>query len=211
MQKNLMSRVLLVCGVVLACAFLAFPLQKRINLGLDLQGGMYLILRVDTSKLSEKAKEDAVERALEVIRNRIDQFGVKEPLVQIQGVDQIVVQLPGLTDRKRALDLIGRTALLEFRLVSSDANAISEALSGNVPQDYELKESEGEKILVSKTVELTGEYLETANVSFDQGSFGQPVVSMQLKGEGITKFAQTTKNNVGKSESQYSRTRFCKK
>ncbi len=198
MQKNLMSRVLLVCGVVLASVFLAFPLQKRINLGLDLQGGMYLILRVDTSKLPEKAKEDAVERALEIIRNRIDQFGVKEPLVQMQGVDQIVVQLPGLTDRQRALDLIGRTALLEFKLVSSDANAISEALSGNVPQDYELKESEGEKILVSKTVELTGEYLETANVSFDQGSFGQPVVSMQLKGEGITKFAQTTKNNVGK-------------
>lgn len=197
MHKNLLYRTLLICGVILVSVFLAFPLQKRINLGLDLQGGMYLILRVDTSKLSEKAKEDAVERALEIIRNRIDQFGVKEPLVQIQGIDQIVVQLPGLTDRKRALDLIGRTALLEFKMVSSDTKAIADAFAGNVPSGYELKEAEGEQVLVKQTSEMTGEYLETADVRFDQSSFGQPVVSMQLKGEGIRKFAETTRNNVG--------------
>jgi SecD/SecF fusion protein len=198
MQKNLMTRALLVAGVILASLLLAFPIQKRINLGLDLQGGMYLILRVDTSKLSEKAKVDAVERALEIIRNRIDQFGVKEPMVQIQGVDQIVIQLPGLTDRRRALDLIGRTALLEFKLVSNDAKAIADALAGTVASGFELKEGEDEKLLVNTTVELTGEYLETADVSFDQGSFGQPVVSMKLKGEGIKKFADVTKNNIGR-------------
>lgn len=198
MQKNLKVRALLVAGVILTSVFLAFPIQKRINLGLDLQGGMYLILRVDTSKLSEKAKVDAVDRALEIIRNRIDQFGVKEPLVQIQGIDQIVIQLPGLTDRRRALDLIGRTALLEFKLVSNDTKALSDALAGTVAEGFELKEVENEKLLIGATVELTGEYLETADVSFDQGSFGQPVVSMKLKGEGIKKFADVTKNNVGR-------------
>jgi len=187
----------LIAGVVLVSVFLAFPLQKRINLGLDLQGGMYLILRVDTSKLAEKAKIDAVERALEIIRNRIDQFGVKEPLVQIQGEDQIVVQLPGLTDRTRALDLIGRTALLEFKLVSGDTKLIADALAGNVPEGYELKEVEKEKVLLFQAAELTGDYLETADVQFDQSSFGQPVVSMKLKGEGIKKFSELTKNNVG--------------
>ncbi len=196
MQKNLLYRFLMIAAILLAAVFLAFPLEKRINLGLDLRGGMYLILRVDTSKLAEKAKSDAVERALEIIRNRIDQFGVKEPVVQIQGEDQVVVQLPGLTDRARALDLIGRTALLEFKLVSNDTKLISDALSGNVAEGYELKELESDKILLKKEAELTGEYLETADVRFDQGSFGQPIVSMRLKGDGIKKFADLTKNNV---------------
>lgn len=198
MPKNLMYRALMVAGVVLVSIFLAFPLNKRINLGLDLQGGMYLILKVDTSKLDEKSKVDAVERALEIVRNRIDQFGVKEPIVQMQGADQIVVQLPGLTDRKRALDLIGRTAMLEFKLVSNDPKAISDAIAGQVSEGYELKESEGEKLLVTKAAELTGEYLETADVRFDQSSFGQPIVAMTLKGDGIKKFSELTKNNVGR-------------
>jgi len=198
MQKSLLYRGLLIAGIILVAALLAFPLNKRISLGLDLQGGMYLILRVDTSKLNDKAKEDAVERALEIIRNRIDEFGVREPMIQIQGEDQIVVQLPGMTDRKRALELIGRTALLEFKLVSNDTKAISDAMAGNVPEGFELKELEGEKLLLSKTPDLTGEYLETADVKFDQSAFGQPIVGMKLKGEGIKKFADLTKNNVGR-------------
>ena len=197
MQKNLLYRVYLIVGIIAVCIFLIFPLEKRINLGLDLQGGMYLILRVDTAQIEEKARPDAVERALEVVRNRIDEFGVKEPMVQIQGIDQIVVQLPGMTDRKRALELIGRTAMLEFKLVSSDTKAISDALAGNVAEGMELKEIEGEKLLLHKKANLTGEYLDTADVKFDEGSFGQPIVAMKLKGDGINKFAQVTKNNVG--------------
>lgn len=198
MKKNLLYRSLLVVSVFLVSCLLAFPLNKRISLGLDLQGGMYLILRVDTTKLEEKAKPDAVERALEIIRNRIDEFGVKEPIVQIQGEDEIVVQLPGLTDRKRALDLIGRTAMLEFKLVSADAQKISDALAGKVPDGFELKELEGERLLLNRASELTGEYLETADVRFDESSFGQPIVSMKLKGDGIKKFADATQNNVGR-------------
>jgi SecD/SecF fusion protein len=202
MPKSILNRVLLILSVVVVSLFLCLPLDKKINLGLDLQGGMYLLLRVDTSKLtdrSEKTRADAVDRALEIIRNRIDEFGVKEPIVQGQGLDQIVVQLPGMTDRQRTLDLIKRTAVLEFKLVSSDTKAISDALAGKVPEDMELKESpEGERLLVNKTSELTGEFLETADVRFDQSSFGQPIVAMKLKGEGVKKFADVTTANVGR-------------
>jgi SecD/SecF fusion protein len=91
--------------------------KKAIHLGLDLQGGMHLVLEVDRSKMNAAEGKDAVDRAMEVLRQRIDQFGVAEPLIQKEGEDRIVIQLPGLTDRKRALDLIGKTALLEFKLV----------------------------------------------------------------------------------------------
>jgi SecD/SecF fusion protein len=99
--------------------------DKAIHLGLDLQGGMHLLLEVDRSKLSTAEAKDAPARAMEVIRNRIDQFGVAEPLVQLQGEDRIVVQLPGLTDRERARELLGKTALLEFKLLRTPEEAKS--------------------------------------------------------------------------------------
>jgi len=91
--------------------------HKSIHLGLDLQGGMHLLLEVDRSRLSAAEAKDATDRAMEVLRNRIDQFGVAEPIIQREGEDRIVVQLPGLTDRERARELLGKTALLEFKLV----------------------------------------------------------------------------------------------
>ncbi len=98
-------------------------LQKRaIKLGLDLQGGMHVVLEVDKSQLDENAAKDAVDRALEIIRNRIDEFGVSEPLIQKQGNNRIVVELPALQDPERARNLIGQTALLEFKLVESPEN-----------------------------------------------------------------------------------------
>jgi len=101
-------------------AKLAQMRKKAIHLGLDLQGGLQLLLEVDKSRLSPAEAKDAVERAREIINNRIDQFGVAEPLIQIEGQDRIAVQLPGLTDRARAIELIGKTALLEFKLVRSN-------------------------------------------------------------------------------------------
>ncbi|MBI1795577.1 MAG: protein translocase subunit SecD [Candidatus Eisenbacteria bacterium] len=91
--------------------------KKAIHLGLDLQGGMHLVLEVDRSRLSVEEAKDAVDRVKEVLDRRVDAFGVAEPLIQKQGEDRIVVQLPGLTDRARAMELIGKTALLEFKLV----------------------------------------------------------------------------------------------
>ncbi len=94
-------------------------LKKRaLNLGLDLQGGMYMVLEVDKSKLSEEEAKGAEERALEIIRNRIDQWGVAEPVIQKTSEGRIILQLPGVVERERARDLIGKTAQLEFRLVA---------------------------------------------------------------------------------------------
>ncbi len=108
-------------------------LRKRsLHLGLDLQGGMHLVLEVDRSRLNAAEAKDAPERAMEIIRNRVDQFGVAEPLIQQEGEDRIVVQLPGLTDAARAKDLIGKTALLEFKLVRTpeEANNLFTRLDG---------------------------------------------------------------------------------
>ncbi|UCB52786.1 MAG: protein translocase subunit SecD [Candidatus Zixiibacteriota bacterium] len=99
--------------------------SKAIKLGLDLKGGMHVVLQVDQSRLNENERRDASERALEIIRNRVDQFGITEPLIHKQGGDRIVVELPGLHDVERAQALIGQTAQLEFKLLESSENTVS--------------------------------------------------------------------------------------
>ena len=94
--------------------------EKAIKLGLDLQGGMYLLLEVDTSKLGPAEAKNAVDQVRQIILNRIDQFGVAEPSIQKQGENRILIQLPGLLDQERAKSLIGQTALLEFKLVKTE-------------------------------------------------------------------------------------------
>lgn len=93
--------------------------SSAIKLGLDLQGGMHIVLRVDTSELSAAEASNARDRALEIIRNRVDKFGISEPQIMPQGDDYIVVELPGMQDVKRAQELIGRTAQLEFRFLET--------------------------------------------------------------------------------------------
>jgi SecD/SecF fusion protein len=160
---------------------------------------MHLVLSVDTSKVPEKAREGATERALEIIRNRIDQFGISEPVIQRQGENMIVVQLPGVTDRQRALDLIGRTALLEFKLVSDDADLLRAAVDeGNIPAGYDLKEAEEDSLLVEKEASLTGKHLTDAVVKFDQSRFNEPYVAISLDREGAKIFSEITGDNVGK-------------
>ncbi len=198
MYKNLNLKLLAIILIVLICCWLSFPLANKINLGLDLKGGMHLLMRVDTSKLTEDAKKDAAERALEVIRNRIDEFGVKEPFIQRQGENEIVIQLPGITERSRALDLIGKTALLEFKLVNNDPNLLKQALAGQVPENYELKPLEEEQVLVEKNPVLTGDALVDASVRFDQSRFNEPIVSLKFSPKGAKDFSEVTANNVGR-------------
>ena len=95
-------------------------LDSAIKLGLDLQGGMHLVVEIEDADLSEDAKSDAMDRVIRILRNRVDQFGVAEPIIQRQGDRRIIIQLPGLQDPGRAKELIGRTAKLEFRLVRED-------------------------------------------------------------------------------------------
>ncbi len=200
MDKRLVYKIALILVMVGICVYFAFPLDKRINLGLDLQGGMHLLLKVDTSHLPDKNKADACDRALEVIRNRIDAFGVREPSIQRQGEDEIVVQLPGVTDRERALELIGKTALLEFKLVSDDAEKLKAAREGAAPEGFELvvSEEDREELLIEKSAPLSGDALSNASVRFDSSSFNEPIVSLNFNAEGAKKFAQLTSDNVGR-------------
>ncbi|MDP3142326.1 MAG: protein translocase subunit SecD [Candidatus Omnitrophota bacterium] len=199
MFRQLKWKVISIIGLIILFSYFAFPLNKRISLGLDLQGGMHLVLRVDTSKLSDEAKRDAVERALEVIRNRIDQFGVGEVSIQRQGLEEIVVQLPGITDRKRALEIIGRTALLEFKLVNEDPDKVKMALEGNIPEGYELKfDKENKPVLLAKNAAMTGQNISDALVQLDRSGFGEPYVSLKFNSQGAQEFGKLTADNVGR-------------
>jgi SecD/SecF fusion protein len=172
--------------------------EGKINLGLDLQGGMHVILRVDTSKIPKEAREGATERALEIIRNRIDQFGVLEPSIQREGKDRIIVQLPGVEDRDRAIELIGRTAHLEFRLVSDDVDMLKMAMDGEDVEGYELTSLGKDPLLLADDASLTGDMLVDAVVEFSQRTFGEPYVSLTLNGKGGRIFSEVTRENVSR-------------
>jgi SecD/SecF fusion protein len=160
--------------------------KKALSLGLDLKGGMHVVLEVDQSKLKEGEKRDAVDRALEIIRNRVDQFGVTEPLIQKQGGDRIIVELPGLQEVDRAQALIGQTAQLEFKLLESGENtttilkkidevlaAKEQAPSGQEEQPERPGETEEKKPEKKKMVEdlFAPEEPETVSDTTDTSSF----------------------------------------
>jgi protein-export membrane protein SecD len=127
-MKNVSWRSASILAFILVTAFFLAPMvipnlpewwgSKKIKLGLDLRGGMQILLDVDTSKLNQEKAKDAVDNAIEVIRNRVDQFGVAEPTIQKIGDTRIMVQLPGVKDFERARSLIGKTAMLEFKFVA---------------------------------------------------------------------------------------------
>ncbi len=215
MTKNLKWKAILVVIVVGFALWIGYPpldvhdkdgklLEKgKVNLGLDLQGGMHLVLRVDTSSLTPEEAKDAPDRALEIIRNRIDQFGVLEPSIQRQGADRIVVQLPGVTERERAVNLIKSTAHLEFRIVSDDPELMKRALDGEDVEGYELKEMktrdrQSEELLVEKAAALKGDTLVDATTEFSQSTFNQPYVSIIFNNKGAKTFADITARNVGR-------------
>ncbi len=194
-------------------------LGKALKLGLDLKGGTHLLLEVDASKLDEKVSiKDAVDRAVEVMRNRIDQFGVAEPLITKQGDKWIVIQLPGIKDPARAKELIGKTALLEFCLVNNDA-ALSDIetkirernltpqeamadpeISKLIPADHFIAQSkEDNRYYILKNASLTGAYLVNAKVELATGGFGYPHVSLEFNKEGAKLFADITGANIDRN------------
>jgi preprotein translocase subunit SecD len=283
MRRNLWLRIGLVVAVAAVCAWLLYPPKKTINLGLDLQGGLHLVLGVDVdhaigsqvsrmgdtikadlekkgigvSKLERRAvseleiqlvspqqwkdaqavwndmgtfdvkdsdpatgrvvlalkareirqlREFAVRQVLETIRNRIDQFGVAEPSIQQQGDNRILVQLPGVDDPQRAKALLGKTALLEFKLLDDKADPEG-AVKGTVPEGDELlyqrrveKDTKQERkipYVVQKKVFLTGSDLTTARVSIDQNT-SEPYVSVEFNAAGAKAFGDLTEANVGR-------------
>ncbi len=256
--------------------------KKKINLGLDLQGGMHLVLEVDTDKAVEntvnraydevrsfirknnirikgirqtnattimitlrddadgnkardliadefrdyaaeltqadganvvkmvfiseevdQVKKMAAEKALMKIRNRVDEYGAREPDIRPQGDKRIIVQLPGVIDPERARKEIGRTGNLEFKLVDEVGN-VQEAIKGNVPPGSQLyyyrkddPELAGRPILLKKETLLTGEYLSEARVNFDQ-STGRPEVGIKFNTKGARIFAKITEENINR-------------
>lgn len=195
MAKKVGVKLLMIAAIVVGSVFAIFPLQEKIELGLDLKGGMHLIYKVDTDKLTEEESKGASDRAVEIIRNRIDELGVKEPVIQPQGQDKILIQLPGVVERTRALDIIGRTALLEFKVVENDS-AIIAANTPDADADHTWAEAEGDKLLLRNKSLMTGAALKTASISFD--SYGATTVSIEFNKEGSKQFAEVTKNNIGK-------------
>jgi protein-export membrane protein SecD len=195
-----------IVAVIAVCVWLIWPLQTKIRRGLDLQGGIHIVLGVEQPPESEKTKSDVTDRALEIIRNRIDALGVSEPIIQKEGTDKIIVDLPGVKDPERAVEIIGKTALLEFRLVEEDEKKLSDAVRGETIPGYELlyqKERdergilrESSPLLVKVEPELTGAGLTEAYVGYDAS--GRPEVNLEFNKEGAAKFAQVTGENIGR-------------
>jgi len=291
--KNFSWKLILVFVVLVTAIIYLLPSlkptlwpHKQINLGLDLQGGMHLVLEVDTEKalestverISQEIREQlkkerirnvaidrgegtklsiqikkeeniekvralldndfrdlrelsdrkvngvqtismdipdsdreqieklAVDQALETIRNRIDQFGVSEPDIRRQGLNRILIQLPGIKDTQRAKDLIGKTALLEFKLVD-DTQSIDSALQGNVPpgreilyqidEDPETQRTTKRPYLLKKRTLLTGAHLTEARVEISN-QFNEPHVAITFDKKGARIFERITGDNVNK-------------
>lgn len=284
MFRNLKWKIPLILFTLLGALGLSYPLDEKINLGLDLQGGMHLILEVQVEKAVEasleriaddikraihdedleidrvsanfealqihvrmvdaldiepiekvmgnypylekqqvtsegteliyrlqsrevsRIKENAVDQGLETIRNRVDEFGVSEPTILREGDRRILVQLPGIKDADRAINLIGKTARLEFKLVDEEGS-ITEGLKGSVPEGseilYERRENKEtgavskEPFLLKERTVLTGEYLTSAEVRYDS-QFNEPYVALSFNSVGAMLFHQVTKENIRK-------------
>ena len=150
----------------------------------------------------KRTQDFALQQNITTLRNRVNELGVAEPIIQQQGADRVVVQLPGVQDTAKAKDILGRTATLEVRMVddesSSNAAALNAAAAGQVPFGDELYyERGGVPILVRKQVVLTGDRINDAQPGFDSQT-GEPAVHINLDGAGARIFHQVTRENVGK-------------
>lgn len=142
------------------------------------------------------ACEDAVQQNIHILRNRVNQLGVAEPLVQRQGTDHIVVELPGIQDTARAKEILGATATLEFHLVNSSMDKIA-AIKGRMPEDSEMKETrDGYPTVLYKRVILTGDHITDSTSSIDE--YNRPQVNISLDSSGGAAMSQFSTNNIGK-------------
>jgi preprotein translocase subunit SecD len=155
-----------------------------------------------TATLSDKevieAKNFALQQNILTLRNRINELGVAEPVIQRQGSDRIVVQLPGVQDPSRAKEILGATATLEFRLVDIGSGHLAAALEGKVPVGSRLyRERKGDPVLLDRRVIVTGDQIIDAASGLDQQS-GAAAVYVTLDSKGARQMLQTTKENIGK-------------
>jgi preprotein translocase subunit SecD len=163
-------------------------------------GGNGLIRLTPTEPSIVERIRQAVDQSVQIVERRVNELGTVEPSIQRQGVDRILVQVPGLQDPSRLKELLGKTAKLTFRLVDL-TTPIDQALQGNVPPDSELlkstKAENNQPYVIEKRVVVSGEDLTDAQPGFDQRN-GEPIVSFKFNNNGARRFAQVTQENVGK-------------
>ena len=183
MNRRNITALVVLAAIVASILYLWQPWRPAddpaLKLGLDLQGGLRVVLQAE----QEQPLREDLDTARNVIENRVNEFGVSEPLIQTQGDNRIVVELPGLTaeDQERALDLIGQQAVLEFRLVQSQAQGLAS-------QNLGLEDLE--------ETAFTGEILQTARAGFDQ--FNRPAVYFTIRGSDANAFGDFTGSNLGR-------------
>src|SRR6266853_2000510 len=160
-------------------------------------GGGLIRLTVPPAAITDRIRQ-AVEQSIQIVERRVNELGTVEPLIQRQGNDRILVQVPGLGDPSRLIAILGQTAKMDFRMVDSTVSP-DQALAGRVPPDSEvLPSAEGSRqpYVIKKQVLVSGGDLTDAQPGFDQRS-GEPIVSFRFNTSGSRKFAQATLENVG--------------
>ena len=165
------------------------------------EGPEFLLVATLKPEAAKRTQEYALKQNITTLHNRINELGVAEPVIQQQGADRIVVQLPGVQDTAKAKDILGRTATLEIRMVDEEKmtpELLAAAARGDVPFGTEYYvERNGAPLLVKKQVVLTGERLTDAQPGFDSQT-NEPAVHLTLDGAGARIFKEVTRENVGK-------------
>ncbi|PQJ66196.1 protein translocase subunit SecD [Photobacterium angustum] len=158
--------------------------------------GRYVLTAKFTEERLQEIRNYAVDQNITILRNRVNELGVAEPLVQRQGANRIVVELPGVQDTARAKEILGATATLEFREVDSEAD-LAAAAAGRVPAGSEVKMTrDGRPAVLKKRVILAGSHITDSSSSADE--YGRPQVNISLDTEGGSKMTAFSKNNIGK-------------
>lgn len=166
---NLKSLIRLGLVIIIFAISVWYSITKPVKLGLDLKGGAYVVLEA-ISENEEKIDNNAMNRLIEVLDRRVNGIGVAESVIQKAGDNRVIIELPGLQNTEDAINLIGKTALLEFKLMD-DEGKLGETL-------------------------LTGSYLKNADVSYD--NLGRPQIQFEMTPEGAKIFAQITRENIGR-------------
>lgn len=207
-KKRIFAIVILVLGLGLGWAVLrseqANPPKELarypFHLGLDLSGGTHLLYTADISKLAPNQVDDSMEALRDVIERRINAFGVGEPIVQVQtgsfgsgGDHRLSIELPGITDISQAIDMIGQTPFLEFRVQSDGPQQVTVDKDGKA-----VISAEGNFV----ATELTGKYLKSAQLTFNPTT-SEPIINLNFNDEGAKMFEEITRANVGKTVAIY--------
>ncbi|KAF0145753.1 MAG: preprotein translocase subunit SecD [Nitrospirae bacterium] len=226
LAKKKLSADITSSGMLITVASASMDVRKAIEENYPIltpvETGARVVYKI-SDKEAGRIRDGAADQALETIRNRIDQFGVAEPTIHRQGTNEIVVQLPGIKDPKRAIEIIGKTAQLEFKIVDDSSPVAAEIPASIEPGEEEnLLKKFAEKIpaddeilfekkvnretgavrkipvLLKKQSALTGDLLKEARVSIDSSNFGQPYVSISFNTAGAKLFEDVTAANVKK-------------